>query len=221
MKKTIFAVLSSIALIPDSFIPSIPRITKDLYSSGPVVNFEVSLSILTTSLSSLFWATYSGFCAFPSSSDKHYICKISQMVADRSVHLPFSFVLVLPRWNYLWNFPTPMTFCIMQASSASAGMSVGSGAISDVYRLEEHGPFSSLTRSSCWGHCDVLFHLAIHGLAIRPLPFRSIGVRFRGVASVVQVAAELTGKYPRSVWLNPLSGLALLRSPNVMAGETF
>nr|VWO96050.1 Efflux pump FUB11 (Fusaric acid biosynthesis protein 11) [Ganoderma boninense] len=62
-KRTIVALISYAAVIPflasGSFLPSIPEISKDLGTSGSVISFAVSLSLATTALGGLIWATYS------------------------------------------------------------------------------------------------------------------------------------------------------------------
>jgi len=219
-KRIIVAVVSWTGLIPlfvsGSFIPSIPQIAKDLHSSGPVVNLAVSLSILTVSLSSLVWATYSSF------------------YGRRPIYLsslPFLCIGSLGV-GFSQSVPTLMAFRVMQAAGASAGMSVGSGAIADIYRLEERGTAMGIFFAACllgpalaplaggiatyyftWRHMQ--YALFLSGILALALVFLLLPeTSHPGTRGIDKEHAS--GRYPRWVWLNPLSGLALLRSPNLM-----
>ncbi len=203
-------------------------------------SLAVSLSILTVSLSSLFWATYSGFCACLLSVLSSILIHERNISTDgrRPIYLfslPFLCIGSLGV-GLSQSVPTLMVFRVLQASGASAGMSVGSGAIADIYRLEERGTAMGIffavsrprashfarsadrwsvkgfltragTRSSCWGRRDILFHLATH--AIRPPTLRSIGIRFGRVSS----SGNQPYRYPRyrqgtCIWEVSQMGLA-------------
>ncbi|KLO19712.1 MFS general substrate transporter [Schizopora paradoxa] len=220
-KKIIVAVVSWTGLIPlfvaGSFIPSIPQIAKDLHSTGTVVNLAVSLSILTVSLSSLCWATYSGF------------------YGRRPIYLsslPF-FCIGSLGVGCAQSIPTLMAFRILQAGGASAGMSVGSGAIADIYRLEERGTAMGIFFAACllgpalaplaggvaayyytWRHMQ--FALFLSGILALALILLLLPETSHPGTRGIDKEHE-SGRYSKWVWLNPLSGLALLRSPNLMA----
>ena len=107
---------------------------------SPFCSLAVSLSIFTASMSSLFWATYSGFCTWPYSI--HLLVTYASYADGRRpiylLSLPFLCLGSLGVAN-AQNVPELMIFRVVQAFGSSAGMSVGSGAIADIYQLEERG----------------------------------------------------------------------------------
>ncbi|KAF7974237.1 hypothetical protein HWV62_13122 [Athelia sp. TMB] len=141
------------------------------------------------------------------------------------------------------NVPSLMILRFIQAFGASAGLSVGSGAIGDVYKLEERGTAMG-----------IFFGAILLGPALAPLcgglaaayaswrvmqyvlgacgAVAFLGVYFflpetsrpgtRGVDKLhgsIGVKGETVGTLRRNgiVWVNPLASLWLLRSPNLFA----
>ncbi|KAI8974223.1 MFS general substrate transporter [Trametes punicea] len=217
-KRMIVALISWAAVIPflasGSFIPSIPEIARELGSSGPIISLAVSLSLITASAGSLLWATYSG------SYGRRTIFLVSLpclCIGSAGVALSYS-VPILMFWR------------VVQAFGASSGMSVGAGAIGDIYRLEERG--------SAMG---IFFGASLFGPAIAPLcgGFATHYFSWRlaqwalfvmGLFALVPVFLFLpetldpeklrrwgaTEEHKRPVLLNPFKSLGLLRSPNIL-----
>ncbi|KAI5124183.1 hypothetical protein M0805_000988 [Coniferiporia weirii] len=220
-KSVIVAIVCWSGLIPlfvsGSFVPSIPQIANDFGSSASVINLAVSLSILTVSCSSLLWATYSGYYG------RRPIYLVS---------LPFLCLGSLGV-SASQNVTTLILFRIVQAFGSSAGLSVGSGAIGDIYRLEQRGTAMGTFFAACllgptlaplaggiaahyytWRHMHCVLFLV--GLLAFLLVFfflpETSHPGSRGVEK--QVAGDA---HNRLVWLNPFASLWLLRSPNLMA----
>ncbi|CAL1703109.1 unnamed protein product [Somion occarium] len=219
-KKVIVAIVSLAGLIPlfvsGSFIPSIPQIALDLDSTGAIISLAVSVSVLTNSIGTLFWATYSGF------------------YGRRPVYLCSLFCMCLGSTGVASarNVPELIAFRVLQAFGTSSGLSVGMGVIGDIYKLEERGTASGIFLGSI-----------LLGAALAPLAggvaahyyswhlMQAILFAFGFVMLLVTLfflpetshpgargidkLIEAGGK-PRWVWLNPLECLALLRSPNIV-----
>ncbi|KAH8119918.1 MFS general substrate transporter [Phellopilus nigrolimitatus] len=230
-KTAIVSIVCWTGLIPlfvsGSFVPSIPQIVKELHSTASIINLAVSLSILTVSVSGLLWATYSGFCKSSSFFDLYGRRPIYL------VSLPFLCIGSLGV-SFSHDVPTLIGFRIVQAFGSSAGLSVGSGAIADIYRLEERGTAMGVFFAACllgpalapmaggiathyfsWRHMHyTLFLMGLSGflLVLFCLPETShpgtLGAEKQDRAS---------GAQHRIVLLNPFASLWLLRSPNLMA----
>ncbi|KAI0373119.1 MFS general substrate transporter [Pilatotrama ljubarskyi] len=217
-KRVIVALISWAAVIPflasGSFIPSIPEIAHELGSTGPVISLAVSLSLITASAGSLLWATYSG------SYGRRTVFLLSLptlCVGSAGVAMSHS-------------VPTLMFWRVVQALGASSGMSVGAGAIGDIYRLEERG--------SAMG---IFFGASLFGPAIAPLcggiathyfswRLAQWALFVMGLFAFVPVALWLpetldpqklrrwgaTEEHRKPVFLNPFKSLGLLRSPNIL-----
>ncbi|KAI0648497.1 MFS general substrate transporter [Trametes meyenii] len=225
-KRVIVALISWAAVIPflaaGSFIPSIPEIARELDSTGPIISLAVSLSIITGSIGSLSWATYSG------SYGRRTIFLISiPCLCIGSVGVAMSHsVPVLLFWR------------VVQAFGASSGMSVGGGAIGDIYRLEERGTAMG-----------VFFGASLVGPAVAPLcgglathyfswRHAQWWLFFMGLLALIPVYLFLpetldpeklrywgaTEEHKKPIFLNPFASLGVLRSPNVciitLAGTT-
>ncbi|KAF8803996.1 MFS general substrate transporter [Phlegmacium glaucopus] len=231
-KRGILAIVSFTGLIPlfvsGTFIPSIPQIAKDLDSTGPIVGLAVSVSILATSLGTLFGASYSTF----------YGRKPVYLTA-----LPLLFLGSLGVASSR-TIPQLMSWRFIQAIGASPGLAVGTGVIGDIYRLEERGQAMG-----------IFFAAVLLGPALAPLlavKFILISFWFCFAAHyyswrLLQQFLGLVGLFVfflimfflpetyhpgergvdkldpsqlpkwRPVILNPLRPLWLLRSPNLLA----
>ncbi|KAI0781543.1 MFS general substrate transporter [Trametes elegans] len=217
-KRVIVALISWAAVIPflasGSFIPSIPEIARELESTGPVISLAVSLSLVTASVGSLLWATYSGSYGRRTVFLLSLPCLCIGSAGVASSH----------------NVPILMFWRVVQAFGASSGMSVGAGAIGDIYRLEERG--------SAMG---IFFGASLFGPAIAPLCGGVASHYFSwrhaqwalfvmGLFALVPVFLWLpetldpeklrrwgaTEEHKKPVFLNPFKSLALLRSPNIL-----
>ncbi|KAF8418922.1 major facilitator superfamily domain-containing protein [Boletus edulis BED1] len=218
-KRVILAIVSLTALVPmfvgGCFIPSIPQISKDLNATPASVSLSVSLSVLASSVSVMIWSVHSSFYGRRSM----YLCGI-----------PFTIIgsfatAVSPDLNSLlfWRF--------VQTFGCAGGYALGAATIGDIYKVEERG-----TAMGTFAGAMLI------GLAMAP----PIGGAFaeylswRGFQAVLGVCGMLLmlllalffpeTAHPGSrgidkaqdpnkpfVWINPLSCLTFLRSPNIMA----
>ncbi|TFK18414.1 MFS general substrate transporter, partial [Coprinopsis marcescibilis] len=136
-KWSILAMVSAGGLLPlfvgGSFIPSIPQIAKDLDSTGTVISMAVSISILASSFGSLSGATYAGYYG----RRPVYLYSLPLLcIGSTGVALSRSVTSLM-----IWRF--------IQAMGCAPGLSVGAGAIGDIYRLEERGRAMSVFFAAC------------------------------------------------------------------------
>lgn len=218
-KRIIVAIVSWSGLIPmfvsGSFIPSIPQIAKDLHSTGEVINLAVSLSLASAAVGSMLWATYSGF----------YGRRVVFLVS-----LP-CFCVGSLMVGLAQDVPSLLLWRIFQAFGSASGFTLGAAVIGDIYKLEERGTAMGVFLSMILlgpAIAPIAGGAASHYLSWRWLQ-HALGVM--GVAGFVLIIFFLPetldpeilrtrrdgGQKTCWVWLNPFSGLALLRSPNVLA----
>ncbi|KAI0746709.1 MFS general substrate transporter [Daedaleopsis nitida] len=216
-KRAILLLLSWTGIIPflvsGSFVPCIPQIARELDSTGSIVNLTVSISLASSAIGSLTWATYSGrygrhvvyFGSLPC------LCIGSIGVASAQ------------------SVPELLSWRFIQAFGCSSALSVGGAVIGDIYRLEERGTAIGF-----------FFAASLFGAAIAPL-FGGIAAHyaswrhgqwaifFMGLSALLFIAKWLPEtidpevlkkreSYKRFAFLkvNPFASLALLRSPNLM-----
>ncbi|GLB35682.1 putative MFS general substrate transporter [Lyophyllum shimeji] len=218
-KWAILVLVSWCGLIPlfvsGTFIPSIPQIAADLDTTAPIVNLAVSLSIFAASLGSLSAAAYSTFygrrpiylVSLPLLCIGSFGVARSQSVAELMV----------------WRF--------VQAFGASPGMSVGAGAIGDIYRLEERGQAMGIFfAASLLGPA---LAPPIGGFAAEYASWRLMQSAMGAVGAIMFVCMliffpetshpgmrgidRLAPHTRRLRFVNPLQPLVLLRSPSLMA----
>ncbi|GJE88177.1 MFS general substrate transporter [Phanerochaete sordida] len=218
-KSVIVAVTAVAATFPlfasGSFIPLIPQIAQDLNSTGEVVSLAVSLSILANAIGSLTWAAYSGFYG-----------RKGVILWSMATMAVGSFGAGAAR-----TISELLVWRIVQAFGASSGLSVGTGVLADIYRLEERGTSSGIFFGA------ILFGMsiapAIGGVTAHYYSWRTTqyGLCVAGILSFLLTLCfqpetawpgargvdKLIEKEGRSrwVWLNPFGSIALLRSPNV------
>ncbi|KAL0950900.1 hypothetical protein HGRIS_007659 [Hohenbuehelia grisea] len=220
-KRVILAQVSLSGLLPlftsGTFVPAIPKISKDLSVSPAAVSLAVSISICGAAVGSLVFATYS----------RYY--------GRRPVYLfglPFFCI-----GSYCISTATDVRLLLVyrffQAFGVSSGMSVGGAVIGDVFKLEERGramgiflamsllgpaiaPFvgGAFTRYASWRAlqaflcgCGILLLLVMY----RWFPETS----HPGTRGVDKELPETEQRRFKFVWLNPLSGLYLLRGPTL------
>ncbi|KAH9890473.1 MFS general substrate transporter [Cubamyces lactineus] len=221
-KRFIVALLSWVGLLPflasGSFVPSVPEIARELHSTGPIINLAITLSIICAAVGSLMWATYSG------------------TYGRRSVYLWSLPCLCIGSIGVAMSrsVPTLMIWRVVQAFGASSGLSVGAGAIGDMYRLEERGTAMGIFFGACFvgpAIAPVAGGIATHYASWRAAQW---ALFFMGVGAYIPIALWLPetlhpevakkkfleaagGDEERTfVWLNPFRSLALLRSPNIL-----
>ncbi|KAJ6497761.1 MFS general substrate transporter [Mycena sanguinolenta] len=225
-KRVIVALVSCSAFLPmfasGCFVPSIPQIAMDLNSTGPIVSFGVSLSIIGSALGSMVFATYSGFYG----RRPMYLFGLP-LLCFGSIGVAIAKTI-----------PELMVFRFIQALGTSGGLALGGGIVADIYKLSERG-----------AAMGIFFAAALFGNTIAPTigggpakysSWRNVqfGLAFVGLFVFLAMLALLpetshpgtlgmdkseecdsTHESPRKfkwVWLNPFSCLWLLRSPNLL-----
>ncbi|KAF4607763.1 hypothetical protein EYR40_000098 [Pleurotus pulmonarius] len=221
-KKRVFA--------SGTFIPAIPQIAHDLATSPEIVTLTISMSIFGAALGSMAMAT-----------SKLTTSKIID--GRRPVYLaglPF-FCLGSYQIAVSQNIYYLIAWRFIQNVGISGGISLGAGVIGDIYKLEERGfamgvffgavllgpaiaPVTGgiATHYASWRMLQWGF--LIYGLALLIsmalwLPETShpgtLGVEKTDDQQPQDIGGTRRQKW-RWVWLNPLSCLGLLRSPNLM-----
>nr|GAT57797.1 MFS general substrate transporter [Mycena chlorophos] len=222
-KRVIVALVSASATLPmfagGSFIPTIPQIAHDLDTTGEVVSFAVSISIIGSALGAMVFARYSSF------------------YGRRPMYLHGLPLLCLGSLGvYLSrNIQQLLVARFIQAFGTSGGFSVGAGVIGDLYKLTERGTAMGIffsaslvgnavspivgARYYSWRYVQlgifVLGALVFLGMLLF-LPETS----HPGTLGVEKLHAEeeANGRQPKTrwVWLNPFSSFYLLRGPNLL-----
>ncbi|OAX33670.1 MFS general substrate transporter [Rhizopogon vinicolor AM-OR11-026] len=217
-KRWIVFVVSFAGLLPmfvqATFVPSIPQIAKDLHSTHAVVSLSISLSIFAGAVGALVWAAYSSFygrrfmylCGMP------FLC-----IGSCGVAMSTSLRNLL-----FWRF--------VQSFGCSGGMSLGAGVIGDIYKLEERGtgigiffgatlfgfavaPFIGGAAAQYWSWRNLHYSLATWGLFEMLLIYLSFPeTSHPGSMGIEKVTHRRRFHF---AWVNPLSSLWLLRSPNL------
>ncbi|KIJ63399.1 hypothetical protein HYDPIDRAFT_92741 [Hydnomerulius pinastri MD-312] len=219
-KRTIVSVVSFAGLVPmfvgGSFVPSIPQVAKDLDSTGAVVSLAVSLSVFATAIGALVWSAYSSFYG----RRPIYFWGLP-LLCIGSFGVAFSPNLIsLLFWRFVQTF------------GCAGGISVGAAVIGDIYKLEERGtamgsffgatlfglavaPLTGGVAAEYWSWRGFQFALGVWGLLqmimIHFLLPETAHPNTRGVDKLGE------GSRRMFVWVNPLSSLLLLRSPNILA----
>ncbi|KAJ7034476.1 MFS general substrate transporter [Mycena alexandri] len=224
-KRMISALVSCSALIPlfagASFIPSIPDIARDLDSTPKVISFAVSISIFSSAIGSMIFATYSTFYgrrpAYLFGLPLLCIGSLGVGTATRVPDLMF--------WR------------AVQALGSSGGMSVGGGVIADIYKLTERGTAMGIflaaallgnalapiiggwvSHYASWRYLQLAL-FASGGVLWLAMVFYLPETSHPGKTGLEKLAAEDSTELGRPrfrwVWLNPFSCLWFLRSPNL------
>ncbi|OAX37340.1 MFS general substrate transporter [Rhizopogon vinicolor AM-OR11-026] len=219
-KRWIVFVVSLASLLPmfvsATFVPSIPQIAKDLNSTHAVVSLGVSLSIVAAAIGTLFWAAYSVFYG----RRLMYLCGMPFLcIGSCGVAMSTSLRSLL-----FWRF--------VQTFGCSGGMSLGAGVIGDIYKLEERGtgigiffgasllgfafaPFFGGATAQYWSWRNLHYSLAAWGL----LEMLLIYISFPETShpGTMGIEKRTHRRKCHIIWVNPLSSLWLLRSPNLFA----
>ncbi|KAJ8588637.1 MFS general substrate transporter [Rhizopogon salebrosus TDB-379] len=219
-KRWIVFVVSLAGLLPmfvqATFVPSIPQIAEDLRSTHAVVSLSVSLSIFAGAVGALVWAAYSSFYG----RRLIYLCGMPILcIGSCGVAMSTSLPSLL-----FWRF--------IQSFGCSGGMSLGAGVIGDVYKLEERGtgigiffgatlfglavaPFLGGAAAQYWSWRNLHYSLAAWGLLEMFLIYFFLPeTSHPGTMGIDKV---LRKRRFHIAWVNPLSSLLLLRSPNLFA----
>ncbi|KAG2131232.1 MFS general substrate transporter [Suillus bovinus] len=199
-----------------TFVPSIPQIAKDLDSTHAVVSLTVSLSILASAVGALVWAAYSSFYG----RRLMYLWGVPFLcIGSCGVAMATSL-----RSLFFWRF--------VQTFGCSGGIPLGAGIIGDIYKLEERGtaigiflgatlfgfavaPFLGGAAAQYWSWRNLHYSVAVWGL----LELLLVYISFPETSHPGTLGIDKL-KHRRRIhitWVNPLSSLWMLRSPNLFA----
>ncbi|KAG2346691.1 MFS general substrate transporter [Suillus weaverae] len=219
-KRWIVFIVSFAGLLPmfvsATFVPSIPQIAKDLGSTHAVVSLTVSLSILASAVGALVWAAYSSFYG----RRWMYLWGVPFLcIGSCGVAMAASLKSLL-----FWRF--------VQTFGCSGGIPLGAGVIGDIYKLEERGtaigvffgaslfgfavaPFLGGAAAQYWSWRNLHYSLAAWGLLELLLVYLSFPeTSHPGTLGIDKLKRR---RWIHITWVNPLSSLWLLRSPNLFA----
>ncbi|KAG2121509.1 major facilitator superfamily domain-containing protein [Suillus cothurnatus] len=204
------------AFVQTTFVPSIPQIAKDLDLTHAVVSLIYSLSLLANAVGALVWATYSSFYG----RRLMYLWGVPFVcVASCGVALSTSFHGLL-----FWRF--------VQSFGCAGGTSLGVGVIGDIYKLGERGtvigafyavtlfgeavaPFLGGAATQYWSWRNLHYCLGAWGVLEILLIYLSFPeTSHPGTLGINKVTRR---RWIHISWVNPLSSLWLLRSPNLLA----
>ncbi|KAG2348251.1 MFS general substrate transporter [Suillus weaverae] len=199
-----------------TFVPSIPQIAKDLDSTHAVVSLTVSLSILASAVGALVWAAYSSFYG----RRWMYLWGVPFLcIGSWGVAMAASLKSLL-----FWRF--------VQMFGCSGGIPLGAGVIGDIYKLEERGtaigvffgatlfglavaPFLGGAAAQYWSWRNLHYFIAAWGLLELLLVYLSFPeTSHPGTLGIDKLKRR---RWIHITWVNPLSSLWLLRSPNLFA----
>jgi MFS family permease len=195
-----------------TFVPSIPQIAKDLDST----HAAVSLSILASAIGALVWTAYPSFYGRQSIYlwGMPFLC-----VGSCGVALSTSLQSLL-----FWRF--------VQTFGCAGALPLGTGVIGDIYKLEERGtvigvffgvillghvvaPFLGGAATKYWSWRNLHYCLGAWGLVGMVLVYLSLPeTSHPGALGIDKVTRR---RWIHITWVNPLSSLWLLRSPNLFA----
>ncbi|KAG2360499.1 major facilitator superfamily domain-containing protein [Suillus spraguei] len=209
-KKWIVFVASFAGLLPmfahATFVPSIPQIAKDLDSTYAVVSLTVSLSVLGSATGA--WMPIDVYVGRALFIRRELWCRDGSFVED--------FVVLAIRAN-VWMF-----WCL----------ALGAGVIGDIYKLEERGtaigvffgatllgfavaPLLGGIAAQYWSWRNLHYSLAAWGLLELLLIYVSFPeTSHPGTLGIDKITRK---RWIHITWVNPLSSLWLLRSPNIFA----
>ncbi|KAG1884726.1 major facilitator superfamily domain-containing protein [Suillus subluteus] len=219
-KRWIVFLVSSVGLLPmfvqTVFVPSIPQIAKDLDLTHAVVSLTFSLSILANAVGLLVWAAYSSFYGRRSMYlwGMPFLC-----IGSCGVALSSSLQSLL-----FWR--------LVQTFGCAGGMTLGHGVIGDIYKLGERGtvigvffgvtllgyavgPFLGGAATQYWSWRNLHYSIGAWGLLELLLIYLSFPeTSHPGTLGIDKVTRR---RWIHITWVNPLSSLWLLRSPNLFA----
>ncbi|TFY62814.1 hypothetical protein EVJ58_g3619 [Rhodofomes roseus] len=223
-KRMIVAVVSWTALIPlfvsESFVPTVPAVAKEFNSTGEIINLAVTFSMASAAITSIIWATYSGF------------------YGRRPIYLACLPCFCIGSLGVAWcnSVPSLMLWRVLQAAGTASGISVGAGVLGDIYKVEERGTAIGLfmgasllgaafaplaggiaTHYASWRVMQYALFLA--GVIALLLTFAYLPETSHpgtlGIDKLYERGELERGKF-KWVWLNPFRSLALLKSPNLV-----
>ncbi|KAG1800504.1 major facilitator superfamily domain-containing protein [Suillus variegatus] len=199
-----------------TFVPSIPRIAKDLDLTDAVVSLAFSISIFANAIGALIWSAYSSFygCRAVYLWGMPFLC-----VGSCGVALSASLQSLL-----FWRF--------VQMFGCAGALSLGFGVIGHIYELEERGtaigtffsitligdsvaPFLGGAATQYWSWRNLHYSIAAWGSLEMLFIYLSFPeTSHPGTLGIDKLSSRGS---THIAWINPLSSLRLLRSPNVSA----
>ncbi|KAG2108054.1 major facilitator superfamily domain-containing protein [Suillus discolor] len=199
-----------------TFVPSMPRIAKDLDLTDAVVSLAFSISIFANAIGALIWSAYSSFYG----SRTIYLWGMPFLcVGSCGVALSASLQSLL-----FWRF--------VQMFGCAGALSLGFGVIGHIYKLEERGtaigtffsitligdsvaPFLGGAATQYWSWRNLHYSIAAWGSLEMLFIYLSFPeTSHPGTLGIDKLSSRGSIHIP---WINPLSSLWLLRSPNVSA----
>ncbi|KAI0294293.1 MFS general substrate transporter [Multifurca ochricompacta] len=223
-KRMILTLVSLAGMIPlfviGSFVPCIPQISRDLHTTGSVVNLAVSFYMVSGAIGNLTWSTYAGFYG-----RRPIYLIVLPIFAAGSVGAAFA-----------RSASELIIFRVVQAFGGGGGMSVGAGVISDIYGVEQRGAAMGIFfAASLMGPslAPIVGGLAARYASWRVLQF-ALGLCGASLfAAVLLLLPETSWPRTRGIdkfheagepidtwrtWLrNPFMHISIFRSPNVLA----
>ncbi|KAG2040362.1 major facilitator superfamily domain-containing protein [Suillus americanus] len=203
-------------LVQGTFVPSISQVAKDLGLTHAAVSLAFSLSILGIGIGALVWTAYSSFYG----RRLIYLWGMLLLcVGSCGVSLSTSFQSLL-----FWRF--------VQAFGCAGALSLGAGVIGDIYKLEERGtvlgvffgvtllgqavaPFLGGAATKYWSWRNLHYSIGAWGLLeMLLIYFLFPETSHPGTLGIDKVMRR---RWIHITWVNPLSSLWLLRSPNLFA----
>ncbi|KIJ66096.1 hypothetical protein HYDPIDRAFT_27289 [Hydnomerulius pinastri MD-312] len=193
-----------------SFIPSIPPIAQDLGSTEATVSIAVSVSVISSAISALFWGSH------------------SSLYGRRLMYLGGVPFLLIGSVGVATSSSIPSLFVwrFVQTFGSAARLALGCGVIGDIYRLEERG-----TALGIFNGVVMLANIlapAIGGVITYYASWRHLH-SFTGVWGCLdflilyfclpetsQLELVRERKSWSLKWVNPFKCLSLLRSPNLL-----
>ncbi|KAG0701562.1 major facilitator superfamily domain-containing protein [Suillus ampliporus] len=219
-KRWIVFIVSFAGFLPKfvsaSFVPSIPQVAKDLDSTHVAVSLTVSLSIFASAVGALVWAAYSSFYGRRSI----YLCGMPILCVGSCGVAASTSLRSLLFWRFVQTF------------GCSGGLSLGAGVIGDIYKLEERGtgigifqgatlfgfavaPFLGGAAAQYWSWRNLHYSIGAWGLLEMLLIYLSLPeTSHPGTMGIDKITRR---RWIHITWVNPVSSLWLLRSPNLFA----
>ncbi|KAG2360519.1 major facilitator superfamily domain-containing protein [Suillus spraguei] len=199
-----------------SFVPSIPQIAKDLNLTHAVVSLAFSLTIFANAIGGLVWTAYASFYGRRSI----YLWGIPFLcIGSCGVALSTSLQGLL-----FWRF--------MQTFGCAGAFSLGIGVIGDIYKLEERGtatgifiavtllgnaiaPFLGGAATQFWSWRNFHYCIGTWGLLEMLIVYLLLPeTSHPGILGIDKLTRR---RWIHITWVNPLSSLWLLLSPNLCA----
>ncbi|KAG1862652.1 major facilitator superfamily domain-containing protein [Suillus subluteus] len=203
-------------LVQGTFVPSISQMAKDLGLMHAVVSLAFSVSILGIGIGALVWTAY---LSFYRRRLMYLWGMLFLCIGSCGVALSTSLQSLL-----FWRF--------VQVFGCAGALSLGAGVIGDIYKLEERGtvlgvffgvsllgnavaPFLGGAATQYWSWRNLHYSIGVWGLVKMLLIYLSFPeTSHPGTLGIDKLPSR---RWIYIKWVNPLSSLWLLWSPNLFA----